>query len=154
MAQVGEYPNREVEVSGAFLERNQPLYIFVLGTLHHAAKENPGVNDSDMREAIAALVQRYRGKESGLVVETTIPNRIAAAVVDSFEQKMEEFREKVKSENVDPAVFIDENMFKVMVFLDRFAALKNNGRPKGRYFLSLLRFMFPPMEPKTDAVTA
>ncbi len=154
MAQVGEYPNREVEVSGAFLERNQPLYIFVLGTLHHAAKENPGVNDSDMREAIAALVQRYRGKESGLVVETTIPNRIAAAVVDSFEQKMEEFRGKVKSENVDPSGFIDENMFKVMVFLDRFAALKNNGRPKGRHFLSLLRVMFPPMEPKTDAVTA
>ena len=149
---VGEYPNREVELSDAFLERNKPLYIFVLGTLNQAAKENPAVIDADMREAIAALVQKYRAKQSGLIVEPALPNPIAATVLNSFEQKMEGFREKVSTENVDPVVFIDNNMFKVMVFLDRFAALKNNGRPKGRHFLSLLRFMFPPTEPKSELV--
>ena len=149
---VGEYPNRDVEVSDAFLERNKPLYIFVLGTLHQTAKENPAVIDADMREAIAGLVQKYRAKQSGLIVEPALPDHMAATVLNSFEQKMEGFREKVSTENVDPVTFIDDNMFKVMVFLDRFAALKNNGRPKGRHFLSLLRFMFPPTKPKTKLV--
>ena len=152
LAPVGEYPNRDVEVSDAFLERNKPLYIFVLGTLNQAAQENPAVIDADMREAIAALVQKYRAKQSGLLVEPALSNPIAATVLHSFEEKMEVFREKVVSENVDPVVFIDSNMFKVIVFLDRFAALKNNSRPKGRHFLSLLRLMFPPMGPTSELV--
>ena len=152
LAPVGEHPHRDVKVSENFLERNKPLYVFVLGTLNQTAKENPAIIDADMREAIEALVGKYRAKESGLVVEQTLPNRIAASVFDSFEQKMAVFREKVKSENVDPVALVDDNMFKVLVFLDRFAAMKNNGRPKGRHFVSFLRFMFPSMALKTEPV--
>ena len=149
---LGEYPHRTVEISDSFLERNQPLYIFVLGTLHQSAKNLPGVIDADMREALAALVEKYRAQESGLVYEPAIPNRLAASVVESFEKHMNEFRDKVVKETVSPENFIDPNMFKIMVFLDRFAQIKNNGRPKGRHFISLLRQMFPPMTVAAEPV--
>ena len=153
LADPGEYPNREVDVSEAFRNRNEALYILLLATIQQASAQDPATYDSDVREAMAVLVEKYRAIRNGGSFEPQWKSQRAAAMVVFFEKKITEFRESRVGEDSNVEAFDTETMFKLIVYLDRFARMRTNGRPKGKHFLSLLREMFPPMEKDVEATT-
>jgi hypothetical protein len=98
--------------------------------------------DADVEEALAALVQTYRTRQSGLIYHTRPANFIAAAICDNFTQGLEEFL-RLRRRQLGMETIRDSDLLGVLVFYQRAAHLHNNGRRWGRAFLHLLATEFP-----------
>ncbi len=137
-----QFPNRDVRVDDDFMDANKAQLTICGAALYNACVAVPGVLDSDVREALDALVEKYR---TSLIYEPTLQNSIAAAVYRGFEKGVEEFREKIRSSGGNTETFIDQFMFRIVVFLQRLALMHNNGRAKGRYYIQFLSGLTRPM---------
>ena len=137
-----QFPNRDVRIEDDFLEQQRGQFTICGAALYKACEALPGVLDSDVREALDALVEKYR---TSLIYEPTLQNSLAAAVYRGFEKGVEEFREKIRSGGGNTETFIDQFMFRIVVFLQRLALMHNNGRAKGRYYIQFLSGLTRPM---------
>jgi len=75
-----EIPNKDIEVTKQFLHRNEHLVNHIGRALVTAALTTPGVVDSDVREALQAMIRTYLTLESGLIYETHTNNPYAGAI--------------------------------------------------------------------------
>ncbi len=133
-----EFPNRDIRVSEEFLEEHEPLLVGAIGALMLAAFDTPGAVDSDVREALDALIRTERTLQSGVYYETRPDNALANQVFSGTQKGLEEFRKKEREE-LGMSRTRDGDVLTVLVFLQRFALDRNNGRPRGRAFLDSLR---------------
>lgn len=132
-----DFPNQDVRITEGFLQRNHAL-LFSLGmSLAQAAAGTPGTVDNDVRDALQALIRTYRTRESGLIYETRSPNPYAAGIQARVEQAVEEFRKGMAAETGMHLVR-DAEVLGCLVFLERLELQQNNGRRRGRAFLSFL----------------
>src|SRR6266496_1673066 len=71
---VGEFPNRDIQVTEKFLRDNEALLNFLAGALLNAALETPGVVDFDVREALECIIRTHRTLQSGIYYESRPTN--------------------------------------------------------------------------------
>lgn len=144
--------NPDIAVTEQFLQSHEELLVFCIFSLLQAALRTPGAVDSDVLAALEALIQTRRTLESGLVYETRAQNAIAASVQRSFSasladyQKLGEDREGLsRPRPLHQSVSAASNaeIMAVLVFLHRIGQQTQNGRPRGRMYLDLLRHMTP-----------
>lgn len=133
----------EVQVTENFMARNEILLLLTTQLWWRAAQEREGVLDSDVREAMAAVVKTMQTESgSGLIYASRPENAIAAGLQESFTAKFAEWRAEVEqraaAEGLSNMVR-DGDVLKMMIFLERLAASMNNGRPRCRAFLDTLR---------------
>jgi hypothetical protein len=132
----------DVAISENFMERHELLFAAVSQHLVAAADSQPGVIDADVREMLAATIRTLKTAGSGLLYTTHSENALASAVQDAFMQRFGEWRALVEKRAVDAGLagpmVEDGNVMKVLVFLHRLSEQFNNGRPRGRSFLSLV----------------
>lgn len=132
----------EIEITENFLERHELLFAAVVQHLMAAAQARPNVIDTDMREMLAAAVRTMKTSGSGLIYTTHSENAIAAGVQDEFNTRFGGWRAEVEKRGVDAGMegplVKDADVLKVLVFLERLAQQFDNGRPRGRGFLSVL----------------
>lgn len=140
-----DFPNQDVRITEAFLERNQTLFLLLGMTVLQAGLDNSGVVDSDVRDALQALIRTYRTKESGLIYETRSPNPYAAGVQARVEEAVEAYRRDV-AERTGMHQVRDAEVLGCLVFLERLELQRNNGRRRGRAFLSFLHGELLPPE--------
>jgi hypothetical protein len=131
-----QIPNRDIQVSQRLLEKNQTLLSFLSSTLARAELEIEGAVDSDAREAIEGLVRTYRTLESGVYYESVPSNPIAARIFRFVQEQTAEFRRQ--ETQTTGTRTRDADVLACLVFLQRIELDRNNGRPKGRAFLSTL----------------
>lgn len=143
-----QFPNSDVRIDDNFLDQNQALFTFCGAALSMAAEPVQGVLDTDVREALEALIAKYR---TSLIYEPTLQNQLAATVYQNFESKVDEFRTKVKDSGGNTEAILDQYMLRLLVFLQRLALMNNNGRAKGRYFIQFLSGVTRPMS-KAEAM--
>ncbi|MDR3718453.1 MAG: hypothetical protein P4K98_06600 [Bryobacteraceae bacterium] len=136
-------PNPEIELSESFMNSHQELAIILGRLLFVAAVENEGVVDSDMRDALAALVTSFKTANSGLIYEARPENAIAAAVVTRFREELDKFRADV-AERAPAHAVLDKDLLGVLVFWQRMEFQRSNGRRKGRAFIESLYGILPP----------
>jgi hypothetical protein len=142
-------PNPEIELTDRFMDEHQDLAVILGRLLFVAAVQTEGAVDSDMREALAALVTTYRTASSGLIYEARPDNTIAAAVVARFREELDKFRADVQKRSPEHAI-LDKDLLGVLVFWQRLEYQRSNGRRKGRAFMeSLYAVLPPPPEGKT-----
>jgi hypothetical protein len=142
-----EFPNQDIRVDEAFLQRNEPLLLVVASGLATAALEQEGhATDLDVRDALASLVSTYRALQSGLYYSATPDNTIAARIQEAVQKRIGEVEEFLKRNN---SVLRDADVLGVLAFLQRMEIQKNNRRRKSRAFIDFLREFFP-AEPPTD----
>jgi hypothetical protein len=103
----------------------------------NAAFGVPGAADPDVREALASLVQTFRTLQSGVVYETRPSNALAAAIFDSAQAAVPEFR-KLEQQEWGMSRTRDADVLGIWVFFERLALDNDNGRRRGRTFLDLL----------------
>jgi hypothetical protein len=138
-----KFPNADIRVSEEFLRRNEPLLIAVAASLAKSAAEEPGVVDSDTRDALDSLVRTYRTLQSGLYYESRPNNVLAARLQAAVQSDMNDLRKRA----AESAVSIrDADVLGVLAFLQRLEIQHNNGRPKGRAFIHFLHGFFPEEE--------
>ena len=132
-----QYPNPELELSEDFLRRNEPLFGFLSVTLSRIALSSPGAVDSDLREALDALVRTYQTLDSGLIYETRPANLVAAAIQQRAQAELDEFRKRRK-EQLGIETIRDNDVLGILVLLQRLEFQHSNGRPRGRAFIEFL----------------
>ncbi|HTS50429.1 MAG TPA: hypothetical protein VMH05_20935 [Bryobacteraceae bacterium] len=136
-----EIPNRDVPISEDFLRAHEPLLVFLGAKILEAALATPGALDSDVREALDSLIRTHRTLQSGLYYETKPANPMAGTIHERIQQAVEILRKEL-AEKGAPALR-DAEILGTLVFLQRVALGHNNGRPRGRAYLSYLFAHFP-----------
>ncbi len=131
----------DVPVTEEFLREHEELLLFCMISLVHAALRTASATDADAIEALDAQIKTYRTAESGLLYETRPVNTIAAAVQRAFSESLEDYQ-KVRAER-ESLHFRNAEILAVLVFLRRMGQQNQNGRPRGRMYLDLLRQMTP-----------
>jgi hypothetical protein len=134
--------NSDVQVSEEFLREHEELMLFCIYSLVEAATRTPGALDADILAALAASIQTHRTLESGLVYETRPENAVAAGVQRSFAASLADYQ-KERAKRQPLSAVRNSDMLKVLVFLQRLGQQNQNGRPRGRMYLDLLRQMTP-----------
>jgi len=134
-------PNQDIRVSENFLEENEALLLFLGGRLAAAAMDTPGVSDSDVRDALEALVRTYRTLQSGVYYETRPENALAKTLFDAVQSAVAEFRAQEQERHGIPKTR-DRDVLGSLVFLQRLELDRHNGRHRGRAFIDLLRSFY------------
>ena len=143
-------PNQDIRISEKFLEENEPLLVFLGGSLAATALDTPGVSDADVRDALDALVRTYRTLQSGVYYETRPDNTLAKPLFDGVQSAVSEFRKQEQEGRGLPKTR-DADVLGLLVFLQRLELDRNNGRRRGRAFIDLLRSFYVP--PSSNAGT-
>jgi hypothetical protein len=133
-----QLPNRDIRVSEELLENNQELLEFLSRTLVSAAFETPGVVDNDLRDTLGALIRTYRTLQTGIYYQTLPENAVAAKIFRAVETAVDGFRQE-ETKRLGMSKTRDADLLGLLVFLERLELDRNNGRPRGRAFLDLLR---------------
>jgi len=136
-----QIPDPDIAVTEKFLRDHEELLLFCMVSLVEAALRTSSAADADTLEALDALIKTYRTTESGLLYETRPVNTIAAAVQGAFSASLDDYQKlRAERENVS---YRNAEILGVLVFLRRLGQGNQNGRPRGRMFLDLLRQMTP-----------
>lgn len=146
-------PNQDIRLTEKFLEENEAQLFFLGGSLATAAMEAPGVSDSDVRDALQALVRTYRTLQSGVYYETRPDNTLAVTLFDRVQSAVAEFRTQ-EQERQGLAKTRDADVLGLLVFFERLELDRNNGRRRGRAFIDLLRSFYEPSSSKAGTDTA
>jgi hypothetical protein len=136
-----ELSHADVRVTEEFLRDHEPLLIFLGATLLEASLGPAGIVDSDVREALDALIRTYRTLQSGLYYETLPSNLLAAGIHQKTREAVAKLHKELSEKGSMPIREVD--ILGVLVFLDRVAMHQDNGRPRGRAFIDYLRGIFP-----------
>jgi hypothetical protein len=131
-------PYTDVSIPEGFIDKNYKLLLLFQIPILQAAIENKAF-DSDVREALASLIQTYKTLGSGLYYESRPANPIAAAIVDGVQGRVAEIR-KVEDER-GLHKLQDNHILLLLVFLSQLAYALDNGRKKGRSFLANMAHM-------------
>jgi hypothetical protein len=124
-------------LSEEVLGENEEFLEFLAAALGRAATGNPAVRDSDIREALEALVRTRRTLQTGLVYESLPANPLAADLYRDLERAIAEFRRQ-EAERLGVHQTRESTILGLLVFLQHFEMSYNNGRPRGRAFLDAL----------------
>jgi hypothetical protein len=136
-----ELSDPDVPVTEEFLRDHEELLLFCMVSLVHAALRTASATDADALEALEALIKTYRTAESGLLYETRPVNTIAASVQRALSESLADYQ-KVRAER-ESLYFRNAEILAVLVFLRRMGQQNQNGRPRGRMYLDLLKQMTP-----------
>ena len=134
--------NRDVKVGEEFLRTHEELLLFAIYSLVQAALRTPGAVDTDLLDALRALIQTHRTRDAGLVYETRAGNSIAVAVQRAFTTALEDY-EKIREERESLSPPRNAEVMAILVFLHRLGQQNINGKPRGRMFIDMLRHMTP-----------
>src|SRR5450755_1575288 len=137
-----ELLNLDVEVTEDFIGEHEELLLFCVYSLLQAALRTAGAVDTDVMTALEAMVKTHKTLDSGLVYETVSENLIATAIQRSFSASLSDYR-KLRQERETLSSVHNSDILKTLVFLQRVGQQNQNGRPRGRMFVDLLRHMTP-----------
>lgn len=139
---IAEIPHPKYEVTDNFLYHNEALVGALAVTLLKRALELPAVQDSDISEALSALVRTRETLASGIYYDSTP----ATPVPEALFREIQKFLEETNAKQPLP----EDGVIKSLVFLERLTAARNNGRPRCRAFLEFLRKQFPGVAAETS----
>jgi hypothetical protein len=133
-----DVPNKDIRITEEFLGEHELLLVGAMNGLVLAALGTPGAVDSDVRDALDALIRTHRTLQSGVYYETRPVNALANRIFSETQTNLENFR-KSEREETGLSRTRDADVLGVLVFLQRLELDRNNGRPRGRAFLDSLR---------------
>ena len=124
------------------MRSHEELLLFCSYSLLQAALRIPGAVDTDVIAALQALIKTHQTAESGLIYETRAENSLAVAIQRSFTGSLDDYK-KVRDEREALSQVRNAEILRVLVFLLRIGQQNQNGKPRGRMFIDLLRNMVP-----------
>ena len=139
---IGNLSFPDVHVTEDFLHKHEELLLFSVYSLVQAALRTEGAVDTDILAALEALIQTHRTLESGLVYETRAENALAAAIQRRLAESLNDYQ-KIRKEREGLTFFRNTDILAILVFLHRLGQQNQNGKPRGRMYLDLLRQMTP-----------
>jgi hypothetical protein len=130
-------PNQDVKVTEQFLEAHEYLIMFLGSSVFAGAMGAEGAVDFDVREALEGLIRTHRTLQSGVYYESVPANPLAAAIFRHVQNAVEHMHGE-ETKRFGMAKTRDAEVLGTLVFLQRMEYDRNNGRKRGRAFLSFL----------------
>ncbi|HLI86257.1 MAG TPA: hypothetical protein VKV17_20245 [Bryobacteraceae bacterium] len=140
-----ELPDKDIKVTDEFLNERQALVMALGGIVSGTALETAGAVDSDLRDALAALVRTYRTLVAGVYYETVPENAVAARVFRGVQDGIQKLRDEERR-NLGIQAIRDGDLLRCLVFLEQVAVVNDNGRRRGRAAIDLLLALASPEE--------
>jgi hypothetical protein len=140
--EVEQLPHPEIKITEEFVAEHEPLLSAVCRSLLSTALGIPGAVDSDVREAIAAMIRTQQTLSSGLYYQSVPENTIAAQIFRALESAVADFRRE-ETEKAGMTRTRDSDVLAILAFLERLEVDRANGRRKGRAFLGFLLDIYP-----------
>jgi hypothetical protein len=94
--------------------------------------------DTDVIAALQALAETYRTLSSGLYYEKPPDYLYQRELYNALKAALEEFKQ-AETQRLGLATTRDSETRDALIYLTQSAASRENGRPKGRAFLDLIR---------------
>ena len=135
-------PHEDIRVDEKFLRDHDGLVVFLAGSMSTAAIATSGAADNDVRDALDALIRTYRTLEAGVYYETLPQNTLSSRVFRIVQDDIARFRTEEHRERAIASIR-DADILRALVFFARLELDRNNGRPRGRAFIGLLRELSP-----------
>lgn len=147
-------PFAEVRIPQEFAQTHAPLLTALISSVSRYAAEHRPVVDSDVIAAFEALAVTYRTLSSGVYYEKPPDYLYRRELYGVLKTAVDEFKQS-ENQRLGLATIRDSDIRDALTFLAQLGALHENGRPKGRAFLDLIRSQVAPPEaaqPASDIV--
>jgi hypothetical protein len=136
-SELAPIPFSDIRVPERFVQEHEAVMLMTADGLMAAAFTTPGTIDYDVREALEALIQTYKTRESGLIYDTRPNNPLAATIYERLNAHIEDGRKKLGA-NTGISVR-DADILAALLIIHRQEYQFNNGRKRGRAYMDHLR---------------
>jgi hypothetical protein len=147
-------PFADVRIPVAFAQSHTPLLTALISSIWEYARDRRQVVDTDAIAALQALAEAYRTRASGLYYEKPPDYLYRRELYSVLKATLLVFKEE-EMRRRGFAATRDTEIRDALIFLTQVGATRENGRPKGRAFLHLLRSQLGPeasAQPASDIV--
>lgn len=138
-------PFAEVKIDRGFLHSHEALLIAIDHAVCEFAAEHPAVADTDVLAVLQSLAETYRTQTSGIIYEKPPDYALQRALYESLQKALGDFRQEL-AKRTGMTTLRDSDVRDALIFLTQLCAVHDNGRPKGRAYLDLIRRAFPKEE--------
>jgi hypothetical protein len=138
-------PFPESKFNRQFAETHGALLFDLDRAMCQFAADHRELVDTDIRAALQTLAETYRTQASGIIYEKPLDYALQRALYDNLKAALKDFREK-EAQRVGMTTVRDSDIRDALIFLTQLCAVHENGRPKGRAYLDLIRSQFPKEE--------
>jgi hypothetical protein len=138
-------PFAEVKFQRSFAEEHEHLLIQIDYAICRFAADHREVVDTDALATLQTLAETYRTQASGIIYEKPLDYPLQRALYESLKVAIADFR-KDEAERIGMTTVRDSDVRDALIFLTQLCAVHENGRPKGRAYLDLIRQQFPKEE--------
>jgi hypothetical protein len=136
-------PFADVKIPFEFAQSHTPLLVALLSSIWEYARDHRQVVDTDAIAALQALAETYRTLSSGLYYEKPPDYLYRRELYRALKAALEEFKQ-AETQRHGLATTRDSEVRDALIFLTQLGAIHENGRPKGRAFLDLIRTQLAP----------
>ena len=143
-------PFPDVRITFEFAQSHSILLIALISSIWEYARRHRQVVDTDAIAALQALAETYRTLSSGLYYERPPDYLYRRELYNVLKTALEEFKQ-AEIQRLGLATTRDSEIRDALTFLTQLGATRENGRPKGRAFLDLIR---TPLGPEASAKPA
>jgi hypothetical protein len=143
-------PFADVRIPIEFAQSHTLLLVTLTSSIWEYARQHRQVVDTDAIAALQALAETYRTLSSGLYYEKPPDYLYRRELYHVLKAALEEFKE-TETQRLGLATTRDSEIRDALTFLTQLGATRENGRPKGRAFLDLIRTQLAPEAPAKPA---
>jgi hypothetical protein len=142
---LAKMPFPEVKFKRSFAETHGALLVELDHAVCQFAADHREVVDTDVLAALQTLAETYRTQASGIIYEKPLDYPLQRALYEHLKAAIADFR-KEEAQRAGLTTVRDSDVRDALIFLTQLCALHENGRPKGRAYLDLIRQEFPKEE--------
>jgi len=134
-------PFPDVKIPPSFAHDRGALLNAISYAIVAYAHDNRPMVDEDVTASLQALAEAYRTLASGLYYEKPPDYPYQRQLYEALKGALEEYK-KAEAQRLGVSGTRDSDIRDALIFFAQLGAQHNNGRPKGRAYLDLLRSQF------------
>ena len=138
-------PFPDVRLTPEFARSHAVLLTTLMSSISQYAREHRQLVDADAIAALRALAESYRTLSSGLYYEKPPDYLYQRELYQALKATLEEFQ-RVETQRQGVITLRNSDLRDALIYLTQLGAVRENGRPKGRAFLDLIRTEIAPQE--------
>jgi hypothetical protein len=138
-------PFANQSISRRLVNAREDLLLHVSYAVCLFGRDNPALVDTDVLVSLQALADTYQTLTSGILYEKPPDHRLQHDLYERLKTAVTEYKNddtgQVMIARTTP---LDSDIRDALILLTQLAAVRSNGRPKGRAFIDSLRSQFKP----------
>lgn len=138
-------PFPEVKFQRGFAEKNAGLLVHLDHAVCQFAADHREIVDTDVQAALQRLAETYRTQSTGIIYEHPPEYLPQRELYENLKTAITDYR-KNEAQRLGMTTVHDSDIRDALIFLTQICATHENGRPKGRAYLDLIRSQFPKEE--------